>query len=672
MPRKKLITKIITLDTETIGLDGAMRRIAIYDGQAVTYGYTWGDILPKIESYYNDNFSVHIYIHNMEFDLRKISEIWQDRNVNWNGTRMINGRYVALKCRHYTFHDSFRLLPMPLKKICENFDIKHGKLDLWEEVQKVYPNQYKDHVDFLARCDVDDELYLKYLGYDVISLYEVIQKLIDLTGIPENEFVKKLTTASISKYLFNKGYKGHIFQSKKARLSDFQQACQCKKWYSESHSVNGKNYKELEQLIRLSYCGGRTEVFTPRLYPKLDTNGIAIITGYHYDVNSLYPSVMINNLFPVGEPEYYTDAKAKRVWEQWLDDKVGLGFLHCKIYIPEQFIPPLPIKKGKLCFLTGYQEGVFTYVELEYAIKHCGVKIIEIIDTVYFSHTYPVFHDFISTFYKMKEDGAKTGNKALKQFGKLIQNVAYGFFALIRERDDVRNIEDKEKIDVDDIIYTNEEMGFVKTKTLVKSDTVQVQIASYVTSYARLVLLDALRKQHEKGQVYYCDTDSIVCEKPMDEDLLDKYELGKWDTEGELYSGYFLQPKVYFEKKKGDEETIKFKGVSKETQKHFTEEFYKRIYESMKSGEGGKILVEENKPLMRSIAYTQKTGKNPNELEYRNKEMNLNKPQKRLIDFDNNTTKAYHMYTLDDFYLFDLSIPVKKFEEFGNLFNTVV
>lgn len=672
MPRKKLKTKIITLDTETYGLDGALKRIAIYDGEKVTYGYGWTDILPCIEEMYQHNYSVHIYIHNMEFDLRKIPEIWENRNVNWNATRMIDGRFVILRCKHYTFHDSFRLLPMSLDKISENFQVEHAKIDLWERVQEQYPNIYEDLGDFFNRVDVDNELYLEYLGYDVMSLYEVVYKLIELTGIDEAEFVKKMTTASISKYLFRKGYKGHVFQSKSGRLNDFQQATKCKKWYSENHQVNGKNYKEMEQLLRLSYCGGRTEVFTPRLYPRLDIKGMKIITAYHFDVNSLYPSVMINHEFPVGEPDYFKNEKAEKIWLQWLKDKIGLGFLHCKIYVPEQTIPPLPNKKGKLVFLTGYQEGCWTFVELEYAIKNCGVKIKEVFESVYFENTYPVFHDFIGTLYKLKEDGARTGNKALKQFAKLIMNVGYGFFALNREKDDVRNIEDKDKIAVNDIIYINEELGFIKQDTTIVSDTIQVQIASYVTSYARLVLLDALRKQSEKGQVFYCDTDSIVCSAQMDSGLLDKYELGKWDTEGKLYEGYFLQPKVYYEEKTDNEETIKFKGVSKSTQKTFTKQFYKNLYERMKSGKGGKVLVEKNKSLLRSISYAQKTGKDANKLEYRDKQMNLDKPQKRIMDFENNTTKAYHMYNLNDFYLFDLSIPVKKWEEFGNLFNTLV
>ena len=53
MPRKRP-KKLITLDTETYnGLKGDLKRIAIYDGVEVTYGYKFEDIEPKINEWYN-------------------------------------------------------------------------------------------------------------------------------------------------------------------------------------------------------------------------------------------------------------------------------------------------------------------------------------------------------------------------------------------------------------------------------------------------------------------------------------------------------------------------------------------------------------------------------------------------------------------------------------------
>ena len=74
--RKKKPIKLITLDTETYdGLKGKLKRIAIYDGEEVHYGYQFSDVEPFLLQYKKEGYAVHVYIHNMEFDLRKIPEI---------------------------------------------------------------------------------------------------------------------------------------------------------------------------------------------------------------------------------------------------------------------------------------------------------------------------------------------------------------------------------------------------------------------------------------------------------------------------------------------------------------------------------------------------------------------------------------------------------------------
>lgn len=663
MPRRKREPFLVTLDTETIGLDGDIKRIAIYYGTEVIYGYTFSDIEPYIVSLYKQGYHPHIYIHNLEFDLRKLTGIFRKGNVNWNATKLINGRYVVLSCKYYTLHDSFKLLPMGLSKLSKDFDLKHGKLDLWEEVQETYPDRYENHVDFLTRCDKDDPLYLKYLGYDVISLYELMEKLLDVTGFTLSEMVTKLSTASISKYLFRKGYKGHKFITEGERLSDYEKTTKFKQWSSEKETRFGISYKQMEEKIRKGYYGGRTEVFTPHCRKS------GRISAFHYDVNSLYPSEMINNDFPIGDPEYFTGKMANLIFTNWQRNHIGLGYVKAKVHVPQQTIPPLPTNNGKLVFLCGYLEGTWTFNELEYAVKECGTKIIEVVEVIYFRNTFKVFHNFIGTFFELKREGKETGNDALTAFAKLILNTAYGYLALIRERDDVMNLDKAEQYE-DKIIYTDEELGFIKIESYVVSESIQVQIAGYVTSYARLFLLKALRRQAEIGTVYYCDTDSIVCDKPLPDEWIDPVKLSFWDLEGELYEGLFLLPKVYYERKKEGKETIKFKGVTKETQKSFNQSFYEMIYNRLKNGDTGEILIEKNRELLRGISYSQKMKKDPNKLEYRDKYLNLSHTPKRDIDYKRNTSKAWYMRSFEEHKNFDLGIRVMPYDTYGNLFNT--
>lgn len=648
--KKQRPIKIITVDTETYnGLIGGLKRIACYDGEKVTYGYTFADVEPVLLQYAKDH-DVHVYIHNMEFDARKIPELFHDDRIVWKNSLMINGKLTTIACRHYTCHDSLKLLPMSLQKLSKGFNVEHGKLNLWDEVEKVYPGQYENIVDFLDRCHIDDPIYLKYLGFDVMSLYEVLEVLQQIAGISRADFVKRISTASLSRYLFKTGYKGQEFKGPFSNKTDYEMLCSYK-WYYDL---------ETEDFIREAYCGGRTEVFTPRLEKP----------GFHYDVNSLYPYVMSMDetgqaaQYPIGKPQY-TDkpAMAEHFYRDWQQYKTGLGFLNCKVYIPMQQIPPLPVKMGKLTFPCGEFYGTWTYEELDYAEKYCGVEIRECYGAVHFKQTFPVFERFVKTFYQLKEEGSKTKNEPLRTLAKLILNVGYGYTGMRRDDktslDTISNIHKHENI-----VFANSELGFIEVPTEIKSEYIQVQVAAYVTSRARLVLLKALKDIVDRGgNVYYCDTDSIVCDIPMNENFVDDSKIGFWALEGKPLQGLFLRPKVYTEIYENEEPTIKFKGVSKETQDQLNYDFYEEMYKDLETGEKDFRIVEKNRLTMRSIMYMQKQGLEFDYYETRDKKINYHTIEKREMDYTGNGTKPHYFPTVKDFENFSYK-PVKPVVKF--------
>ena len=646
MARKKQnLIKIITLDTETYnGLIGGLKRIAVYDGETVTYGYTFTDIEPVLLQYAKTH-EVHVYIHNMEFDARKVPDLFHESRIVWKNSLMINGKFTTISCKHYTCHDSFKLLPMSLSKLSKGFDVEHGKLDLWKAVQERYPGQYENLVDFLDRCDKDDPLYLEYLGYDVMSLYEVLEVLREIAGISEYDFVKRISTASLSRFMFKEGYKGQEFRGPFSNKTDYEMLCNYKWFYD----------LETEDFIREAYCGGRTEVFTPRLEKP----------GFHYDVNSLYPYVMSRDeqgnaaQYPVGKPQF-TDKSgvAEHYYKDWQQYKSGLGFVNCRVYIPLQPIPPLPVKMGKLTFPCGEVYGTWTYEELDHAEKFCGVKILEYYGAVHFTQTFPVFERFVNTFYQLKEEGSRTKNEPLRTLAKLILNVGYGYTGMRRD--------DKTSLDLisnahkhKEIVFANEELGFIEIPTEIKAEYIQVQVAAYVTSRARLVLLKALKDIIDRGgNVYYCDTDSIVCDIPMNDNMVDENTIGMWALEGKPVQGLFLRPKVYTELYEDENPTIKFKGVSRETQEQLDYTFYEEMYNDLETGEKDFRIVEKNRLTLRSIMYMQKEGLDFDYYETRDKKINYHTIEKREMDYAGNNTKPHYFPTLKDFENFSYK-PVK-------------
>lgn len=624
--------KILTLDTETYnGLAGSLKRIAVYDGEEVYYGYHFEDIEGIINDYDNMGYAVHVYIHNMEFDLRKIPMVFDAEHVQWKKSLTINRRFAVLKNKHCTYHDSFKILPSSLASLSKDFGVEHGKMDLWEAVQISCPGEYKNLVDYFDRCDIDDPLYLEYLGYDVISLYEVIHKVMDMLKMPSKDFVRCVSTASLSRKIFKKGLGDKKFKSPRNYHTDYEIMTEYK-WRT-------KKDLEIEWFIRMGYCGGRTEVFIPELK----------MPGYHYDLNSQYPFVMLGD-YPIGKPMYTENpARAKRYFEDWQNGYLkGLGFVNASVYVPMQAIPPLPVQMGKLTFPCGHIYGIWGYEELDYAVKHCGVVIEQYHALCHFSKTYPVFKNFINYFYGMKEEATEKGEQALRTLAKLIMNVGYGYTGMSRE--DKTTLDALENADqYKEISYIDPEIGFLEAPVDIKAEYIQVQIAATVTARARLIWLKAARSiLNRGGRVYYGDTDSLVSDIPMLSPDVHPTRLGAWDLESRPSYALYLKPKVYCEVIDAAAK-VKFKGVTKETQSTYDLPYYEHLYKLLQEGTEKEIVVEKNKLVLRGLLYLTKQGMDYSHLEYRDKKFNLQKEGKRIIDYNNNRSVPWYFATYDEF-----------------------
>ena len=86
------------------------------------------------------------------------------------------------------------------------------------------------------------------------------------------------------------------------------------------------------------------------------------------------------------------------------------------------------------------------------------------------------------------------------------------------------------------------------------------------------------------GQVYYCDTDSIVTDIPLPADIVHDKEYGKWKIERKVKHGLFILPKLYAEVSDDGEEILKSKGIVKQFMKTTTFADYECYYRSMVKG----------------------------------------------------------------------------------------
>jgi len=351
------------------------------------------------------------------------------------------------------------------------------------------------------------DLVLEYLKHDCLGLYEVLTEFYNIIEELGGQVRKTLASTSYS----------------------------ILKTYLEKQNIK---YPTIRR-FRECYYGGRTEIFIR--YGK---------DLYYYDFNSLYPSVMRDFPYPISKP-----MKEK---PEYMED-YECGFVLANVKIKECEIPPIPLRiNNKLVFPIGKFTTWITLPEFKYALKKDLIEYYEIFELYIFESEY-IFKDFVDDLYKRRIEAKKEGNKALDLIFKLLLNSSYGKFGEKEEKERIKLLtEDEHELLFNHQLY--HDSGLIKIKETIKLKHINVAIASHITCYARLRLLDKMYDILENGgKVWYCDTDSIVTNLK----LPNSNQLGELKLEYEIEEGIFLLPKVYGLKLKNGEEIVKVKGFPK-------------------------------------------------------------------------------------------------------------
>lgn len=202
-----------------------------------------------------------------------------------------------------------------------------------------------------------------------------------------------------------------------------------------------------------------------------------------------------------------------------------------------------------------------------------------------------VFDEYISTIYKLK---ANPINKSQKAIAKSLLNNLLGRFGISLDKPMTEVVSDnkfdqlsmihkimgykhigKDRIMVsyteklDSNIIKEHDLDFIKVLSKYKDKETQtlnitsVAISAAITSYARIhitqIKLDILNKLG--GKIYYSDTDSIVTDIHLPDNMVHPTELGKLKLEHKIKKGIFISGKLYSLITDNDEQIIKAKGV---------------------------------------------------------------------------------------------------------------
>jgi hypothetical protein len=297
---------------------------------------------------------------------------------------------------------------------------------------------------------------------------------------------------------------------------------------------------EVMNKIFNAYYGGRTEAF---FHGKFKGK-------YNmYDINSLYPSVMLNE-YPNPNTTRVTRKTNIELIKKY--DGVSLVTVNCPLNIN---IPLLPYKTAtKLYFPTGTFKGWYSHIELRRALE-IGYTIMNIEETIYYEKNIRPFSEYVNDLYE-KRMKYKEEDNPMEEAVKLYLNSFYGKLGERYQKKE--NIISKKYFKYKDGMSVEEyDKDFLRVVCDIKPKNHTFPIwAVYVTAYARLKLYDYMSNYN----VLYCDTDSIITADTVETSS----KLGDMKKEKiNICEGYIIRPKFYALKDDKDfkEDKIKIKGL---------------------------------------------------------------------------------------------------------------
>ncbi len=465
------------------------------------------------------------------------------------------------------FKDSYLLLGSSLRKLGKDFNVEtqkgffpysfvsRNKLNYIGKIPdyKYFTNDLNFN-DYLKMCNNNSFWSLKketinYLKSDLISLYQIIIKF--RNEIYYSESINLTSVSSLSS-LTSKIFKTNYYNP------SLNSIC----------IIKGKTHLDL----RDGYYGGRVDVF--------NSIGENI---YIYDVNSLYPHVMVKNEFPIGQPLLSYDTNLDNYF----------GFVFCHIETPEYLDKPvLPYrgKDGRLYNPIGNWDGMYFSEELKKAVKEYNYKV-KVIYGYKFKKSNDLFNDFIIKYYNLRNEAKEKGFFSKAFTAKLIMNTLYGRLGMKESKDIIKYVSKSESDlihlyhNVSDNFTLNEDLEYIKYSKKVNGLLYEIKglegyldyihqldgksndfesslpLAMAITAYARMFMLDYIN--NENYTIFSTDTDSIAINKPLPDHLVGN-KLGQFKLEYIAKKAIFLSPKLYILELLNGEQVIKARSLGDE------------------------------------------------------------------------------------------------------------
>ncbi|QXG07811.1 DNA polymerase [Curtobacterium phage Reje] len=499
--KKSRIDYVADFETTTDPLDCRVWGWGIVGVQTPEYenvelGHELSEFIDRVSQH-----NANVYFHNLKFDGTFI--------IDW----LLRNEYV------YT-SSKFKIMPGEFKALIDRMGkfysitvlFQNGKTVEFRDSAKKFPGfsvakiakafklgDVKGDIDYDAPRPVghimtDEER--DYLRRDVTIVAQALKFQMD-------EGMHKLTVASDSMAEFKSLFGVKRFQRVFPVLSD-----------------------AMDQEIRMSYRGG----FTYKDERRQGVQGEGIVL----DVNSLYPSVMFNDLLPYGEPRY--------MGGQFVPTEtfpLGIMSVTFTARLKKRHIPCIQIKGNTIYGNTEYLKKIddpvtlwVTNVDWELWNDHYDIEVYAYNGAWAFRGAQGLFDDYINKWMEVK--ARSVGGR--REIAKLHLNSLYGKFA---SNPDVTG-----KYPV----LENDHVAF-KIGEEERRAPVYTAMGSFITAYARRLTITAAQDNYDTFA--YADTDSLHLLRRDTPTTLDVHptKLGAWKFEYAFQEALYVRAKFYLERK---------------------------------------------------------------------------------------------------------------------------
>lgn len=414
---------------------------------------------------------------------------------------------ISKKDKKIEFVDILNFTSGTLKKNLLNFRCNTAKGEI--NFNKLSFNMNED----------DKKLMLEYLKNDVLGTYELYKKL--------NEPFKMFNLSILELYTLSQGAFKII-----------------KDIWKESGILQERQNRDVDNFLRKAIYGGRCEVFKRHFisneYKQIKQGKIKYddITDYLLapDVNSLYPYIMKENKYPIGEPKLTT---------MEIMDK--LAIYKCSIKKPKNLLYPILCSSGEYNLNDG--EGVYTSIDIQEARRRG--YIINVISGYYWEEKQNIFGEYIDTFYEIKKNSPKSSpqysNSKLMMngiYGKTMQQDKNIINYTVSDALEMINMKKGKDIKKFSGIFIGDVGYFEYEDTLHLMTDKKAHIGAFILSYSKIILNNLF----SDVEPYYTDTDSIYIHVKHQDKLEWGNELGQFsnDVNGKIICAYFIAKKLKF------------------------------------------------------------------------------------------------------------------------------